>query len=86
MHGRLYEKTVSARGVRTALRSGTPVRNAARPGKARPIIFPVSRPETPVRQSGENQPLETAMNNTYPPDRLVFIALVFGALVANLPW
>jgi hypothetical protein len=39
-----------------------------------------------VRQSGENQPLETAMNNTYPPDRLVFIALVFGALVANLPW
>jgi len=26
------------------------------------------------------------MNDTYPPDRLVFIALVFGALVANLPW
>jgi hypothetical protein len=86
MHGRLYEKTVSGRLARSALRFGKPVRNAAQPGKARTIVFPVSRPETPVRQSGENQPPETAMNNTYPPDRLVFIALVLGALVANLPW
>jgi len=35
---------------------------------------------------GSNQPPEFAMTGPYPPDRYVFIALVFGALVANLPW
>jgi hypothetical protein len=39
-----------------------------------------------VAQSGANQPLESAMSNSYFPDRIVFFALVFAALIANLPW
>lgn len=37
-------------------------------------------------QSGGNQLPESAMNNTYPPDRFVFFALVFGVLLTNFPW
>jgi len=27
-----------------------------------------------------------AMNSAYPPDRFVFFALLFAALITNLPW
>ncbi|MBI2277560.1 MAG: hypothetical protein HYU74_09435 [Dechloromonas sp.] len=48
--------------------------------------IPVSRYETWLVQSVDNQSPEIAMDHADHLDRLVFITTLLSALVANLPW